>query len=292
MVLNRTVWGLLLIQSIGLCQIQNGDFELADPNRATEWFTPPKYWEFENYAGLHSEFVPQPEHNQTVDWSIPNPSEGEFFLLLSTGDVQGPGSDNSIERSSAQNVLHAVSGQTLVGSYFFGTCDYYPYEDYASITLEAQDPNDGLRPISLVEIDVGDVGDHQATDGWQTFYHTFNEAQTGQYIIRCEVNDKTDAGYKSYLAIDGLFICEFVPVFGDLNNDCGVDFSDFSIFADSWMSHDPNDPALNDPNIICDPNDYVFDTWNPLCNFEENFSIDPNDLVLLMEHWLENTRQH
>ena len=61
---------VMLIRAFGFCQLQNGRFETPDPNRATEWFTPPMDWDFEGYAGLHSDFTPQPEHGQTILWTI------------------------------------------------------------------------------------------------------------------------------------------------------------------------------------------------------------------------------
>jgi len=280
MILRWTIWGLLLVQSVGFCQIQNGRFEVPDPDRATDWFTPPKYWEFENYANLLSEFTPEPEQGQIVSWSIPSPFEGQYFMLLSTGDIAGPGSDSSTIRSSAWQTLYATSGETLIGAYFFGTCDYLPYDDFASITLEAADPNDELRPITLVEISVLDVGSYSSTDGWQPFQHTFDSSQTGEYIIRCEVNDKTDTRFKSYLAVDGLRICQAIPAYGDLNRDCGVDLQDFSIFTSAWLAdcqsvEDPGSP-LYDPNIPCS-----------LADMDGSGIVDPNDLILMSEHWLE-----
>ncbi|OQY07491.1 MAG: hypothetical protein B6I25_01655 [Planctomycetales bacterium 4572_13] len=273
MILRWTIWGLLLVQAVGFCQIQNGRFEIPDPNRATEWFTPPKYWDFENYANTLSEFTPQPAHNQTIEWTIPSPFEGEYFLLLSTEDVEGPGSDGQIKHSAAWQVLHARTGDVLVGAYFFGTCDYTPFGDIGTIVLEPNDPIDGLRPITLVDIEVSDIGNFGSTDGWQTFQHTFDSSQTGDYTIRCKVEDYTDKIYRSYLAVDNLRICSAIPAYGDLNMDCGVDLLDFSVLGSVWLA-DCND--ISDPNAPCH-----------LADMDKSGIVDPNDLVLMSEHWLE-----
>ena len=85
---------LLIISFSVFGQIQNRSFELAVPSEPnTLPFTSPLHWEFINYAGIHSVFHPSINYNQTsVKWWIPNPVDGEKFLVLSTGDM-GPGTD-------------------------------------------------------------------------------------------------------------------------------------------------------------------------------------------------------
>jgi hypothetical protein len=278
----------LLISSccvFSLGQLQNGGFNAADPdpNRVNHWFVPPLFyplhWETLNYACLHSSFIPYPEYGQTVSWTIPAPVEGNQFVLLSTGDAEGIGSDPRIEFSSIQQTITACPGDILTGSYFFGTCDYRPFNDIGTITLMPIDPNNGLRPLVLLSICIEDLGDFQSTEGWQSFYHRFTEDTCGQYYLYCEVRDILDRSFKSYLALDNFRICAGIPGFGDLNQDCSVDFFDFEILAKSWLA-DCNDPnVISDPNIPC--NLFVTDP-----NAPENI-VDGEFLLKMSEVWLE-----
>ena len=157
-------------------QILNRSFEIPDPSRATQWFTPPMDWDTFNYAGLHSVFIPQPEYGQVVNWTIPAAYAGQYFLLLSTGDVQGPGSDPMITYSSIEQVITVFPGDVLYGNYLFGTCDYRPYNDTGLIKLIPVDPNDGLQPILLVSVSIDELYNFQFTNGWQQFSYTFTDA--------------------------------------------------------------------------------------------------------------------
>lgn len=268
----------VLIQAAVLGSIQNGGFEEAEPNQPSPYFIVPLNWEVENYAGLHSSFVPSPEWGQIIHWQIECPSEGNRFCLLSTGDVRGPGSDNDITRSSMSQSAYFAAGDILMGSYFFGTCDYVPYNDTAAIVLTPVDPNSGLRSLLLETISVSDVGDYSSTDGWVPFAFTFNTKTAGEYVLTCEVTDISDRKYKSYFAIDNLRVCYGSPLYGDINQDCGVDLLDFAEFSNVWLS-DCTDPNTYDPNYICENADFDCSTI-----------IDPNDLILMSEHWLENYR--
>lgn len=268
----------VVLQVVGWGSIQNGRFEIPDPNGATPYFCPPLDWTVENYAGLHESFIVEPENGQYISWTIDRPAQGETFCLLSTGDVFGPGSDPQIIRSSICQTVSFSSGDVLKGSYFFGTTDYSPYNDTGNIMLFPVDPNEGLRDILLATINVADVGDYSATQEWQHFEYTFTEVTQGDYFLTCEVIDVRDTKYKSYLAIDNLRVCYGTPLYGDINFDCAVDLKDFELFSQVWLA-DCNDPNTYDPNYPC------FDA-----DFNPDELIDPNDLILLSECWLENYR--
>jgi hypothetical protein len=282
---SRTLCILLLLClfcAVSQGQLLNGGFEIPDPNRATPWFTPPLDWDIFNYAGLHSEFIPQPEYGQTVSWTIPAAYEGQYFLLLSTGDAEGPGSDPMITYSSIEQAITVCPGNVLYGSYFFGTCDYRPYNDTGTIKLIPVDPNDGLRPILLVSVSVDELGNFQSTDGWQQFSYTFTNETCGPYYLYCEVRDVLDTQYQSYLALDQFRICQSVPAYGDLNSDCGVDYEDLSILGRGWLA-DCNDPnVISDPNIPCN---ILIPDPNHLGNI-----IGIEHLMLMSENWLEQIR--
>lgn len=276
MFLKAVIAGVILFQAAVWASIQNARFEIPDPNQATPYFTPPLSWDIENYAGLHSHFTPEPEYGQDVQWTLENPVEGNSFCLLSTGDITGPGSDSQITRSSIRQEITLFEGDVLIGFYYFGTCDYSPYNDTAYIKLSPLDPNDGLRDILLASISVADVGNYSSTEEWLRFSQSFDANTAGNYILSCEVLDVRDTKYKTYLAIDNFRVCSGVPEYGDINFDCTVDLNDYNIFSSLWLS-DCNDPNTFDPNFICTDAD-----------FNRNWVVEPNDLILMCEHWLEN----
>lgn len=280
----------VVLSSVFVCvaaqgQLLNSSFEIPDPARATEWFTPPLHWDWYdldnnwNYVGLHSAFTPKPEFRQTVNWSIPAPVDGNYFVLLSTGDSRGPGSSERTIYSRIEQHITLCPDDMLSGHYFFGTCDFVPYNDTGLIMLKPADPNDGLRPIVLVKITTEDVGDYKSTDGWQPFHYRHKSTQCDRYILVCEVKDELDKIYKSYLALDNFRLCHGLPIFGDLNIDCAVDYHDFNILAKGWLAD------CNDPNVIADPN-IPCDLLVPDPNTINGF-IDIGHMMLLSEHWLE-----
>lgn len=264
-------------------QVQNGGFEIPDPNRATQWYTPPMYWHFQdssrapmnkNYVGRHSSFIPIPEHDQNnVNWTIPAPFNGEKFVLLSTGDAEGFGTEAETFNSTISQIITLCPGDTLYGNYFFGTTDYSDYEDTAfgklfdpNLVLLPQegitDPNsnalldnDPIKKnlgIELFLLSVDDVESFMATHGWKNFKYQHQGESCQQFRLYFQVRDCIDRSYKSYLAVDNVRICKGTPVFGDLNLDCIIDMYDYNLLAKAWMA-DCNDPNISsDPNIPCD----------------------------------------
>jgi len=253
--------------------IVNGGFEQSEPNDMLD-FDPPFGWERENYAAVVNNFVPQPERGSTENWKIDvqaglGPFEGQSFVVLSTGDVE---SDPMYAEIRQQ--IEISAGQKLTGVYFFGTCDYIPFNDYATITL-VPDPNSSLTDIILINISVTDVGNYGSTDGWGLFEHTFSEAEAGTYEIVLLVHDVDDNIFKSYLAVDNITLCS-PPEYGDINHDCQVNMLDFAFMAVDWS----ND--CSDPNYLSDPNNR--------CQYGTDINgdgpVDINDLWLMAENWL------
>lgn len=287
--------------AVSVGQLLNPSFDLPDEDRVTEWFTPPLHWDWHdtannlNYVGLHTDFTPQPEQGQAVHWSIPGPVKGQYFALLSTGDARGPGSSRDTLYSSIVQTITLCPNDRISGHYFFGTCDYLPYDDSAVIKLIPTDPNRVdrtlKRPIILAEISVKDVGNYKSTDGWQQFHYQFDYHECVEFYLYCEATDTQDRIYKSYLALDGFRICRNVPDFGDFNLDCAIDYHDFDIFARTWLAD------CNDPNVIADPNipcNLVITDPNMIYSDPNCPSYDPDagvigleQLMLFKEHWLE-----
>lgn len=287
--------------------ILNPSFEIPDPN-VSVWFIPPLHWTRiytrtinynDCYAGLHSEFLPLPEHDNEVDWFISGPYHKSKFVLLSTGDL-GRGSDEEITYATITQTVTFTPGQRISGAYFFGTCDYLQYNDYGKIYLQPVDPNSGLpMEIILAYMDVERVGDFSSTDDWIPFQYDFTEQTAGTYKLICTVQDVQDTIYKSYLAVDGLKVCTPLYDHGDLNMDCSIDLQDLYILSNAWLSECPDPNSIDDdpntipttpwpPGFIFDPN-YVRDPNCPceIADINKNWWVDPNDLEILSDHWLD-----
>lgn len=182
--------------------LQNGGFEQTEPNELLD-FDPPAHWQRQNYAAIVTNFKPQPTVGSVDNWKIDvqaglNPIQGQSFVVLSSGDINPDPSSASINQS-----FQATAGETISGYYFFGTCDYEPYNDYAEIKLLPA-PGSQLNEITLVSVDVLTVGHYSSMSGWELFEHTFTSAEAGLYSIDISVNDARDTIYASYLAVDGI----------------------------------------------------------------------------------------
>jgi hypothetical protein len=289
--------------------LDNGLLEHGDPNLTTYGFTPPINWQRipnpdrspDCYAGLDPNFIP-PE--LSVDWSIPSPYQGDTFVVLSTGGA-GDIRNGDIKSSTISQEVFLYPGDTIIGAYFFGTTDYSPYNDYASIYLElAADPND--YPDSLeyflipeAQCSVDSIGSFRSTfelspdtGGWITFSHTVEPNQIGPYYLRCEVVDLWDTIYNTYFAIDGLRICRGGRSIADMDWDCDVDLLDYSIISKAWMTFCPDIP-IDDPNFPGDPNDYPVPVTDPnipcqLADLDNSWFVEPNDLIIFSDQWLLN----
>jgi hypothetical protein len=214
--LGCALWGGLL----------NGNFEIIDPN-ITEWFIPPLYWHRvgdnpygDCYAAVRRFLVPSPQYDrskQQVDWMIPAAYEGKRFVVLSTGDL-GEESDPAIIHSTIYQTVTFLPGQKIAGAFFFGTCDYLPYNDYGQIYLLPVDHNIGLpSEIVLAYADVIMVQDFQSTRrlGFPSNIPS-RKKPPAHTTSSAPSEDNQDTIYKSYLAVDGLYICTPQP--GDINS--------------------------------------------------------------------------
>ncbi len=260
--------------------IYNGGFEEAEPNEQLP-FDPPEGWERENYTAVMEQFIPDPCEGNVNAWQIDleeglKPIEGQSFVVLSSGDfLPEPW------LASIQQYVYAYSGQTISGYYFFGTADYIPYNDYATIELIPFDSNSALDEITLVYIDVSDVdedprdNDGKSIEGWEYFEHTFSPSEAGGYQLIIAVTDMKDFLYPSYLAVDDMTLCNQPPD-GDINRDCHVNFVDFSWLATDWLED------CDDPNYVSDPNSNCYRGTD----LSGDGPVDFNDLELMSENWL------
>ncbi len=256
--------------------IINGGFEDIEPNVMLD-FDPPSGWERENYAAVMEQFIPNPSEGNVENWQIDiqvglRSVEGDSFVVLSSGDIQPDPPSASI-----QQYVFVYAGETISGYYFFGTSDYLSYNDYATIKLVPYDSNSGLRDLTIVYVDVEEVGDYNSTAGWVPFEYTFSSGEGGAYHQILSVTDMRDRVYPSYLAADYMRLCEH-PAYGDINRDCRVDFRDLSWLASDWMQD------CSDPNYLADPNN----NCSYGTDIDNNGPVDANDLMLMSDYWLDN----
>lgn len=303
MICRFTIFMLLVFHSVGFGQLYNPSFEEGDASSGP--FTEPTQWDCTNYAALHASFTPvlREDHIEPnmVTWSISGPAAGSSFLLLSTGDTEGMGSDPStVYEASAQSGGFLLdAGSTLSLWYVFGTCDWYA--DTCQISLIPADPNNypnttqtiTLLSAKVVNVQRGqgdavekpDIPEYGSSGGWQSLSFTVGSGQEGYYKLKCVVSDTGDAIYKSYLAVDGITYCRPSANYGDINRDCQIDLDDFSLFASAWLTtcfDDPNSPQY-DPNSPCDPN-----IPTHASDLDHNWTVDTDDLGILSDHWLED----
>ena len=255
--------------------IFNGSFELSDPvnNLGVK---PPTGWKSNNYTNIISHLDMSYINTDAHNWD-PNivangldPYDGDYLVLLSTGDVRLPDMGEVAMAKLTQKIT-VQAGSRISGVYFFGACDYLPYDDYAEISLVA-DPNSTADPnvISLAQVSISSpgIGNHGSTAGWVYFEHVFSQQQEGEYDLIIGVYDVKDFIWNSYLAVDALMLCEN-PKESDINGDCNVDLMDYNLLASDWLK------SCSDPNESCHPN----------TNLAGNQVIDMHDLDTFLDDW-------
>jgi len=271
----------VLITANSLCEIINGRFELYDYSEVFD-FNTPTYWQRENYTAVVSHFVPNPVSGGFPSaWQI-NPQnglypyQGDSFLVLSTGNfVPDP------QYAKVWQNITVAGGDKLIGTYFFGTCDYLRFDDYAEIKLIPFPPDLNRVTIEVLRISVADVNNYGSTRGWQKFGYTFDANQAGDYSLTISVTDLVDPIFETYFAVDSIVLCQESTDFGDFNLDCTTDFQDFALLAADWMKN------CNDPNVFNDPNSNCrYGT-----DITQNGPIDANDLGFISDCWLKGIRQ-
>jgi hypothetical protein len=255
----------------------NGSFELFDYNDSTGFFDP-NGWHTENYVTVSQGFLPSDYLGSKGSWRI-NPDKtmsafkGNYLLVLSTGD-------SSITDSTAWQEVRIRAGDKLTGVYFFGACDYRPYNDWAEIKLVSIN-NPEADPIILAYADIEILGDYGSFAGLKRFEYTFGPEEAGDYKLVLFISDEMDSMLESYLVVDGLNICRYnetnpPPEHGDLNCDCTVNYEDMAKLSHDW-GYD-----CNDQNTLIDPN------CNCLIGSDIDGSglVDFNDLRIMTENWL------
>ena len=253
--------------------IYNGSFEYADPNNSAG-YSVPTGWTNLNYTNTISHLDMSLISGDSQNWS-PNivenglgPADGDHLVLLSTGDVR----PDEVNKATLSQDIKVRPGERLSGAYFFGTCDYLPWDDYAEIVLIA-DPNTMSEPndivLAMTSISILGEGDYASMEGWERFEYTFGEQKAGNYKLVLSVYDEGDLILNSYLAVDDLRLCRS-PRESDINRDCEIDFCDFYLLASDWLKD------CSDPNDLCHSG----------TDLNNNDYVNIEDLNLLINDWL------
>jgi len=240
-------------------QVANPSFEGIESGSD---YNRPLHWDTFKFASVVESFMPDNEHYlQYWATTLVCPVDQKRFVLLSTANTFG-----KTEYSSLTQTITIEPGERLSGSYFFGTYDYMPWNDYATITLI---PQEGLPlpEITLVHIDVQTVGDYKSTAGWRSFEHFFDSQNAGIYDLVLLVANFGDFEFPSFLAVDNINLCT-PPEHGNINGDCVVDFTDFAVLAENWLQ----------------PCSYPY--WCNKADLDHSQTVDQNDLQGIARHWL------
>jgi len=266
---------LIWLVGSGGADIFNGGFELSDPVNSFG-VSPPTGWKNNNYTNIVSRLdMDLIDEDYTDNWSQDiiddglDPYEGDYLVLLST-ESNVPRDEIGYANISQQ--ITVQRGERISGVYFFGTCDYLPFDDYAEIRL-VSDPNTMPDPnnitLARISISTPGIGSFASTEGWERFKHVFSEEQAGNYTLEIEVYDVLDLVWNSYLAVDALRLCK-APDNGDVNHDCDVDLQDFILLASDWLKD------CTDPNEFC----------HPYTELSGDDFVDFGDLDLFLNYWL------
>ena len=264
---------LICLGSSGQGDIFNGSFELSDPINSFG-VKPPTGWQSKHYTNTISRLERDLIVGDPNNWDSDilenglEPYDGDCLVLLSTG------SNVEIDRigyATLSQKITIAGGERISGAFFFGTCDYFPYDDYAQIQLLA-DPNTMVDPNNIMLVNTSITilgrGDYASAEGWEYFEYDFSQHQAGEYTLEIGVYDKIDLVLNSYLAVDALKICEN-PGKSDINHDCNIDLQDFGLLASDWLKN------CSDPNESC----------HPQTNLIGNNFINLEDLNFFLSDW-------
>lgn len=288
---------LLVCQAAAIVSPFNGSFELSEPNesKSSQFSFPindPNGWQTINFVTVSSGFLPLNFPGTKTNWQINmdiglRPFKGNNVLVLSS-------SDSSVGTAEARQSVTIGEGDRITGAYFFGTCDYRPWDDWGDIRLIPK--TSGLPVILVAYADIDLLGENFGSfGGWQKFSHIFSAAEAGDYDLVLSVNDKDDFQLESYLIVDNITIFRNDPANpqpedGDFNCDGTVDIADFAMLANDWQ-YDCAHPRMYDDR------DHSTQYYDPNCNcllgtdMNKNGIVEYNDITILSDNWLLGQKQ-
>jgi hypothetical protein len=259
----------------------NGSFEISHPIYDSNLYLSlldPNGWETTNYVtaakGFRPADYPGTKGSWLIDTDVNMPAfKGDYLLVLSTGD-------DSIEYSEARQEVRIRAGDKIKGTYFFGACDYRPFNDWAEIKLVPRNnPNGNVIMLASAGVDM--LGDYGSFAGLKKFEYTIGPEEGGDYDLVLFISDEIDTRLESYLVVDGINICRYNQTnppadYGDLNCDCTVNYDDMLKLAHDWGLNCNDEATLDDPNCNCLIGSDI-DGSGP---------VDFNDIRIMSENWL------
>lgn len=244
---------VFLVEIVSANWSDNGSFECyIDTNDFR-----PCQWEAENFARSLTWLYPEELcfYGYVDNWRIDvneglGPLQGYRLLVIksaSGGHCSGVSKDFYVE-----------GNRVIKGRYFFGTSDYLPYNDYATIRIIPTGPNTNPA-IELLYVDVNEIGNNSSMWGWGQFSVEVNYG--GWYRIEAKVCDAGDDVFDSFLVLDCVNFCNSFSL-GDLDFDCCVNFFDFSVFVQ------------------------YLDANEPFSDLDQNGNVDLADMMVITDQWL------
>ncbi|HOK67838.1 MAG TPA: right-handed parallel beta-helix repeat-containing protein [Anaerohalosphaeraceae bacterium] len=206
-------------------------------------------------------------YNNTI---VYNRSEGIYFT--DNGTVNDP---NDKDWPEVQNCIlwHNNKGQ----SQFTG---FGKQHIYYSCVYDPNNPQGSWVPDGNGNISVEPKFAYEDPNNVRILYDSPCKDAGNPYL---EYEGQTDMDHQERVygaAVDmGAYEvhCEDISNPLDWNADGLVNFFEFSSFAHAWLSRDPNDPSITDPNLV-DPNDFI--GWNPVWDLNGDYSVGLSDLSL------------
>lgn len=258
-------------------------------------------WEISAGVATYNEEL-QTSVNSTLSQSVPlEPNETYLVSINVLTGLFGSGSDFFVVTLGDQTYMMTAYENTTLTQLFAPTSGNMLTISWANegmINIDKVSVKRSVCPAEEFTIlyksvgkDANDINSYSSTGTWIPFEHVIEPNQVGPYSLRCEVADRVDTILNSYFAVDGLRICRSGRPIADLDWDCDVDLQDYSVISQAWLAFCP-DPPFYDPNLH-DPNDYPPPVTDPnipcqLADIDNNWFVDPNDLIIMSDQWLLN----
>lgn len=221
-----------------------------------------------------------------------NKSEGIYFE--DNSDIDGD--PNQLDYPEVQNCIlyyNNMAAETPVQvtginrSYVYHSCIYDPNDPNGLNATPDVNYNFSANP-KLAYYDPNNVHlayDSPCKDAGNPY---FSADEVGWYDMDSEerlIGSAVDIGADELYSCDGDYTEDDFSNTFDRNADGAVNYHEFAAFSRAWLSRDPNDPAISDPNLF-DPNDFI--GWNPQCDLNGDYQVTLPDIVMFMDDapWL------
>ena len=220
--------------------------------------------EEQNYNGIRL-FYPS-DTPSIVNCTISN-NIGAGLLFIDSGTIDDPNDYPSL----VNNIIYYNNdGGTQVSG-----IDVNDYASYCCIQGcdDTQNNNISLEPMFAYTVD------SDGTPSTSNYHISYNSRCKDSGDPDLDYSDQTDYDSESReidtadIGADEVYSCDGSSSEDDIynsldwNDDGLVNLEEFQVMSEFWLSRNPYDPEIYDPNISSDPN--ALDGWNDLCNLDE-----------------------